>query len=312
MNAIVEEALGLWGFGGAEWSLVAARENHVFKVSARDGRPYALRLHRRGYRSDAELKSELDWMGALASGGLNVPTPIVSTEGSHLHCVHDVQVDVLSWLSGAPLGETGRPLDAPDRQGAFRRIGEQMARLHEISDAWTPPSDFSRWSWDSAGLLGERPLWGRFWENPTLSREDRALFEAARRRAAERLSAIEGDLDYGLIHADLVRENLMIDGDEVSLIDFDDAGWGFRLFDVATFLFKNRAEPDFEALRAAFLEGYRSQRTLDVDALGLFTLLRAFTYVGWIVERMDEPGAGRRNARFIETARDIARRELAI
>lgn len=311
MTATVNSALRLWGFEGADWSLVAARENRVFKVCTIDGERYALRLHRQAFRSDAELNSELDWMSALAHGDLHVPAPIAALDGAYLHCVDDVQVDVLSWVPGTPLGETGQPLTMTDRHGVFRQIGIEMARLHRISDAWKPAKEFDRWSWDRDGLLGEQPLWGRFWENPTLSAEDKALFSAARDHAIRQLSDLEKDLDYGLIHADLVRENVMLDADRVYLIDFDDGGWGFRLFDIATFLFKNRSEPDFEGLKAAFLEGYSSQRALNTDALALFILLRAFTYVGWVIDRMDEAGATQRNKLFVETARTLATQKLA-
>ena len=54
------------------------------------------------------------------------------------------------------------------------------------------------------------------------------------------------------------------------MIDFDDGGFGFRLFDIATALIKHRVEPDFTDLRAALIEGYHSQRTLDVGALEFF------------------------------------------
>ncbi|MEL7465077.1 MAG: phosphotransferase [Pseudomonadota bacterium] len=310
MSAVVEKALDLWGMGDADWRLVAARENHVYKVVSPSRGAFALRLHRPDFRSDAELWSELEWMGAIAEGGLNVPAPVPATDEACLQKIDGLQVDVLTWLNGAPLGATGRPLNVPNRLETFRKIGSEMARLHEISDAWAPPEGFQRWSWDRAGLLGDDPLWGRFWENPTLSDADRALFTNVRSASARRLGALEGTLDFGLIHADLVRENLMIDGDEIHLIDFDDAGFGFRLFDMATFLLKNGDEPDYPDLKKAFIDGYKAKRAIDADALDLFLLLRALTYVGWIVERMNEDGAELRNARFINTARRLARQEL--
>ena len=57
--------LAAWGLAGAPCRLVAQRENRVYRVETPDG-ARALRLHRAGYRSPAELKSELDWMAALA------------------------------------------------------------------------------------------------------------------------------------------------------------------------------------------------------------------------------------------------------
>lgn len=310
MKATVAQALTLWGLAGAEVRLIATRENHVYRVD-HGGQLFALRLHRVGYRSDAELWSELQWMASVAKGGLHVPAPVASTSGEILHVVGGVQVDVLTWLIGAPLGCTGEDLVTPDRKGLFRGLGREMARLHEVSDRWVPPEGFTRCAWDRAGLLGEAPLWGRFWENPTLSDEDQALFREVRRRADEELTRIGEGLDYGLIHADLVRENVMVDGDRLQLIDFDDSGFGYRLFDLATTLLKNRNEADYPDLRAALIEGYRSVRALDLAALDLFMLLRATTYVGWIIPRMGEPGAAARNRRFIATARDLAGAYLA-
>ncbi len=309
MTPIVAQALTLWGMDSALWSLVAARENHVYRIEMGTD-SYALRLHRKDWHSDAALRSELQWMAALGAKGVGVPTPVPARDGRYLHLLDGIQVDMLNWLPGRPLGSTGGGLDHDHRTGVFWNLGREIARLHKASDAWTPPDDFRRWSWNRAGLLGETPLWDRFWENPTLSAKDRALFAAFRETAGRHLQNLEDQLDYGLIHADLVRENVMVKGDRVWLIDFDDAGFGFRLFDIATSLLKNLHEPDYDALQQALLAGYRSERSLDTEHLDLFLALRAATYVGWISSRMDEDGSVARNMRFIETARQRLARYL--
>lgn len=310
MTGVIEKALSQWGFDGAKYRLVAARENKVYRVD-HDGAAYALRLHRPGYNSEAELQSELQWMDAADAGGLNVPAPVPSRAGVFLHMIGGVAVDVLSWLDGQPLGETAAPLNVGDRLGLFRTIGREMARLHEISDAWTLPAGFTRRRWDRDGLLGEAPVWDRFWDNPTLSSEDRALFLHLRKVATAELKVGEAGLDFGLIHADLVRENVMVDEGRVQFIDFDDSGFGFRLFDIATTLLRNRGEPDYDALKGALLDGYLSVRDIDLAALDLFMVLRAATYVGWIISRMEEEGAEVRNLRFIDTARDLTEAYLS-
>ncbi|MDT0683049.1 phosphotransferase [Roseicyclus sp. F158] len=305
MTGTVETALDLWGLAGARSDLVAARENAVYRVE-QGGRTVALRLHRTGYRTDAELASELQWMAALAEGGLNVPAPVAARDDALLHVVDGVQVDVLGWLNGRPLGASGVPLEHPDRTGLFRGIGREMAHLHALSDAWSPPPEFTRCRWDRTGLVGEAPVWGRFWDNPALSEADRALFRDVREVAGAELRALGPDVDFGLIHADLVRENILVDGERLHLIDFDDGGFGFRLFDVATTLLKNMREPDYPALRDALIEGYRSVRPLDPAPLDLFVLLRAASYVGWIAQRMDEDGAAERCARYAAQTRGLA------
>ncbi|MGI9509018.1 MAG: phosphotransferase enzyme family protein [Geminicoccaceae bacterium] len=310
MSEIVTNALALWGMEGARFELVATRENRVYRVD-QGGASYALRLHRQGYRSDAELRSELQWMDAAASGGLHVPYPIASISNDLLHIVDGCQVDVLCWLAGAPMGVGGTNPAHEGREGLFRAIGREMARLHAVSDAWRPPPGFTRWAWDREGLLGETPVWGRFWENPTLTDDEKNLFETLQQVAAQDLAEREASMDYGLIHADLVRENVIVDDEKIQLIDFDDGGFGFRLFDLATALVKCTHEADYSLLKSSLLEGYRSVRPIDTGAFDLIMALRAATYVGWIIERLGEEGALARNRCNIETAKMLANAYLA-
>ena len=185
-----------------------------------------------------------------------------------------------------------------------------MARLHLISDAWGPPASFQRCAWDLDGLLGEEPLWGRFWENPALSGTESGLYLDFRRQATADLARHALQLDYGLLHADLVSANVLVDGANLALIDFDDGGFGFRLFELATSLVKHHAEPEFANLRCALIAGYQAVRPLDVRKLDLFLAIRAASYVGWNISRIDEAGAATRNQRFINTANSLIRAYL--
>lgn len=311
MNAMVKKALDLWGMTDAQYSLVAARENAVYKVSSSKG-TFAIRLHRQGYRTNQELWSELKWMEAASSGGISVPIPISSTSNEVLHIIDDIQVDILSWLSGSTMDQALKISDEPTRAKLFHSLGQQMARLHMVSDAWTQPEGFTRCKWDRDGLVGEQPLWDRFWDNPGLSDEEKALFSNIRLKAVSELTAMESTLDYGLIHADLVCANVMVSGDKLHLIDFDDGGFGFRLFEIATALLKNLVEPDYPALRHALINGYTSIRNIDLAALDLFLILRAATYVGWNITRINEDGAAARNQRFINTTKQLAQDYLAL
>lgn len=297
-------ALAAWGLAGAPVRLISHRENRVHAVDLPGGGRAVLRLHRAGYHGAAALQSELAFMQALAAAGLDVPAPIPAADGRLLVVVGGVACSLLSWVEGAPILRAGEPLppDAPDR---YRALGAALARLHVLADAWKIPSGFVRPAWDAAGLLGDAPLWGRFWENPALTPGERALLLAVRDRARDWLRQYAPAFDYGLIHADAVRENVLIRGRRAALIDFDDCGFGFRLFDLATALHPVTEAPDYAAIRAALLAGYRGGRALaapEEAALPAFLMLRGLTYVGWIVTRMDVPGAAARQRLAIDTA----------
>ena len=308
MSDILAQALAIWGLQDFPATLVAARENLVYRIDA--PQPLALRLHRRGMRSTAQLLSELEWMAALAERGLSVPRPFPALDGALCHAVGGQIVDVLGWLDGVPMCLGGRLNPLVAGVPAYQSLGRAMAQLHLKSDAWTPPPSFDRPVWDAKGLLGETPLWGRFWENPQLTAAQSALLTQARDHALARLSALNG-ADYGLIHADLVQENVLIGPGGPHLIDFDDGGFGYRLFDMATVLNFILREADPAPLQAAFMQGYLATRPIDLTELPLFQTLRALSYVGWIVPRLAEDGAAARQTRFVTMACQMAEQMLA-
>jgi Ser/Thr protein kinase RdoA (MazF antagonist) len=304
----VHKALGLWGLEDANFVFVAGRENRIYKVTY-NGNSFALRFKRPGYRDRAELQSELDWLAEMARAGLSVPQPLPSLTGQLIEQVDGQYIDLITWMSGTPLGMSRQPLQLLDPIDTFFRLGAEMAKLHTACDAWITPIGFTRCVWDADGLLGKRPVWGRFWENPTLDAPTRQMFTRFREQAAVAMSELS--LDMGLIHADLVRENVLVNESDLYFIDFDDGGFGYRLFDVATALLKNRAEPNYADLQNALINGYRSLRALDTAQLDLFLALRAATYVGWIVPRLAEDGARDRNTILIQDAADLCAAWLA-
>jgi Ser/Thr protein kinase RdoA (MazF antagonist) len=323
MRVLAIEALKGWDVTGCEPELLKYRENAVFRVVAPDGRPAALRIHRHGYHSDAELRSELAWMQALRADGIDVPG-VVPTRDQAMFTTATVngvpeprQVDMMEWLTGQPLGtlENGLSSDITDVYRAFTWVGQLAARLHTHAEAWSPPSDFVRHAWDMDGLVGEWPLWGRFWELESLSPSQRSLIETARMRARQDLSAYGwSPHTYGLIHADLLTDNMILGKDYIKVLDFDDSGFGWYLFDLATILLFFRGDNAYEKIWSGVIEGYRTVRDLTDEQLSympLFFLLRSFTYLGWIHTRYETPAAKELAPMLTEVACGIAEKYLS-
>ena len=91
-----------------------------------------------------------------------------------------------------------------------------------------------------------------------------------------------------MIHADMHDGNIMIAGDEMIVIDFDDAGFGWHQYDLAVILFAYRQRCDFDSLTSALVQGYRSERELskgNLSWLPLFLLMRNLAMLGWINAR---------------------------
>lgn len=290
-EAMARAALAYWGGEVRAPKLINIRENIVFQVWLRDGTVAALRLHRPGYQSRAAIEAELVWTGRLAEAGMRVPEPVLTPQGRLTARVGDRLASCVRWLDGEAVGATGVPLaGSPGEQAAlFEEIGALVGDLHRLTDGLAERDSLDRPRWDIDGLLGEHPRWGRFWENPMFSDADRQVIEAARSKAREALTELQGaGADFGLVHADVLRENLLRGPEGMALIDFDDSGYGFRLYDLGTAVVQSLEEPALPLLVRGLCDGYRRTRTgstITPRALTLFILLRCLASAGWIMTR---------------------------
>jgi Ser/Thr protein kinase RdoA (MazF antagonist) len=239
-----------------------------------------------GYQSDAAIWSELWWCAALVAEGVAVPAALPNLQGDLLVTLSNGRkASVISWVKGEALGIAGEPFDLPlpvllDRH---RALGRLVAEFHAATARLTLPDAFTRPRWDIPGLVGEAPFWGRFWEHPEATSDQRATLIRARAFLRERLTDHATTAPIVPIHADVLRENVLVNDHSLSLIDFDDSGWGFALYDLGTVLSQNLYEPAYPEIRDALMEGYG---TSDRAMVEIFALARTCASVGWTMPRL--------------------------
>lgn len=288
LEALANEAALHWN--GSVIRLISHRENAVFEMATPDGRA-ALRLHREGYQNDAAIRSELWWCAALAALDIAVPKPIAAQTGALLVALASGRIaSAVGWLTGTPLGYAAVPFDQPLAQivQRHRALGRLIASLHTATDRLTLPTDFTRPRWDIDGLVGESPFWGRFWDHPAATPDQtKTLIRARAFLQAYLTNHAATGKDFGPIHADVLRENILVNGNSLSLIDFDDSGFGFRLYDLGTVMSQNLYEPGYAQIRDALIAGYAETRTATVQQVEMFTLMRCCASVGWTAPRLD-------------------------
>ncbi len=320
---LAEFVLPEWGLQDAKLSMIKMRENAVFKVELADGGKQVLRIHRAGYHSDDALRSELQWIQALGKAGIETPQ-VIPTKSNQLFVApdsklagHARQIDMFAWVDGEQLGsvEGGIVGEVESLTNNFRAIGELAARVHNQSSSWHVPDGFKRHAWDVDGLTGEKPFWGRFWELDALSKTQRDLIVRVRDRVREELIAYaETSENYSMIHADMVPENVLVDGEHTRLIDFDDAGFGWHLFEIATSLYFYSGSDSFDAVRNACIEGYRTKRPLtdeDLSYLPLFLLARGTTYLAWVHTRKETETARELTPMLVDMVCSLAEEYLS-
>ena len=291
--------------------LVWESENITFRITDADtGARYVLRLHRHDYHTINALNSERAWTQALGQSGLEVPVAVLTHTGQHFHRLDMPDeparfAGMTLWMEGTPMvGLVDANPGDPAHIARFKQIGTLAARLHNQSAAWPVPAGFERPPLGLDGLLGEAPVWGRFWEHADLTAEQSRQILSLRDRLRDLLKSYGQTRDnFGLIHADLHTENVLITESGVAPIDFDDSGFSWHMYDLAVILFAERDKPQFEQFRDAVIDGYRLQRELserDLAMLPSFILIRALVLIGWVEQRPEVDNDG-----YFEQLRDM-------
>lgn len=276
----------------AALQLLSISENATFRATA-GPQDMVIRVYRPGYHAAAEIRSELAWIEALRADGV-VPTPaIIPTHDGRL--LNEVNEDgALRRLAAFAFVPGIEPQEGADLAHWFTRLGTFHARLHAHAKGWRRPEGFARKVWDFESMLGDRPLWGDFRAALGLGAAGRALLERTARALKDRLAPLTTPESFGLIHADLRLANLLADGDSLTLIDFDDCGFSWYLYDFASAVSFMEHSPLVPTLKAAWMEGYRSLAPLPADAdaqLDVFVMLRRMLLTAWVASHAETPTA---------------------
>lgn len=268
----------------ARLELLAVSENATYRVEDPGTGDLAIvRVHRPGYHDAHAIEAELGWLDELATHPtLHVIRPRRLPDGSGV-----VTVEVGGAERHAVLFEVepgGNPEEAGLTGADFRLLGRMAATLHDSVAG--RDSDVDRFAWDWEHTLGTQPRWGRWQDGPGMTPARAAVIGQAVALLHDRLATYgTGPQRYGLIHSDLRLANLLREGERVTVIDFDDCGWGWFLYDFASAVSFLETDPRVPLWQEAWLAGYREVRTLtpaDEAMLPDFVLLRRLMLLAWL------------------------------
>jgi Ser/Thr protein kinase RdoA (MazF antagonist) len=295
LDRIATAALAAYDLpAGTTATLVNQSENATYAVRTPEGViTAALRVHRLDYHPDGAIRSELAWIDALRENGvITTPAVVASRDGEREVTVADPErataprsVVMFEWLPGTAPAEDSLVAH-------FAELGELTARLHEHARSWRQPTGFRRFSWGYEEAFGSIARWGRWQDapgvdaatSPVLARLDETLRVrlAAYGRSHER---------WGLIHADLRLANLLsTPGRPTAVIDFDDCGFGWYLYDFGAAVSFIEDHPHVPAATDQWVEGYRRVATLtaeDEAELRTFVMFRRLLLLAWIGSHAD-------------------------
>ena len=287
LKSLAEQAVRRYALPStASVQLINLSENATYRVDdPATGSKWALRVHREGYHSPTAIASELQWLIALKdSGAALTPTPIPGLDGELIQTVaHEGlprprNVVLFAW-------EEGKEPAATDAAG-FETLGEITARMHAHVRNWQRPPWFERHTWDFETSLGSRPHWGRWQDGMGVSPEALETMGETVRLIERRLDRFGKRPDrFNLIHGDMRLANLLVDSGTIKVIDFDDCGFSWFLYDCATTVSFFEDSPEVPSLIEAWVRGYRRAGTLSAEdeaEIDTFVMLRRLLLVAWI------------------------------
>ena len=303
LTNLAKKAIKKWDLDVKSINLHLQSENTVFKVGGADGDTYALRIHRKGYHDLDELNSEHAWTSCLSKNGLSVPEAVETRKGEAYAAVSfsDSEefryIGLVKWIEGSILNDLILGLKEKEVSNLYESLGKVIAKFHKATMAWNVPIGFKRHSFDVDGFVGSEPFWGRFWECENASNSEREKLALIRKNITETLYKLPTDINaFGMIHADMHSQNVLIHKNNLSVIDFDDAGFGWHGFDLAVAVWDRldftATGCHFDTAYESLIKGYLEERPNVEDIIGTiptFLLMRTMMLIRWIEDR---PEAG--------------------
>jgi Ser/Thr protein kinase RdoA (MazF antagonist) len=210
---------------------------------------------------------------------------------------------LFTFIEGNQLSKTP---DADD----VRRYGRTVAALHE--------------TWDEKGVTVSRPRLdaARLIDAPlaalaavlTHPEQMDYLQKGAEQVRTTLLALPEVPPLFGLIHGDLIPSNTLLRSDgTIVLLDFDFCGWGWRVYDLASYVVDIEYWGVAPTTAEAFLQGYEEKRVLDAlerDVLPAFVVIRTIFLLGIPALHVNEWGSAYLTERMVAIQLDIIQRNL--
>ncbi len=288
-----------FGMQGATLTMLNYTNNAVYAV---EGDTKAiLRVHRPNNRTHSQIAGELAWLNTIRRDTtLRVPQPLAEVYTGDLTEDEQTYAVLFGWITG----ESKRAVEMTPAQS--QQLGAFIGHLHNHSEQIASAGDFNRPALNWEGIFGKQSPYQSDAENELFTDEQRTTLQQVAAKVRETMDMIGTDThNYGMIHADMIAKNVLFDGDDIAVIDFDDCATGYFLYDLAPFLWGAHYAPVYRQQRQALWEGYSSIRPQSPDHMkhiDAFVAARHVASCRWVAGNIHNPKI-REQAPFLIDAR---------
>lgn len=317
LTRMAQAAAPQWGLSDrAEVKLLNLSENATFMASEPEGgREIVIRMQRRGYSSKEAIRSEMAWISALKRDHVvDLAAPVKTVDDDYIVDLCSESGEERMAVAFEKLEGHEPEISEADLAHWFEILGGITARLHEHARSWQAPEWFSRRVWDYDGIIGDHAYWGSWKDSQGLTPEGAELFSRALARLEPRIAAFGKNREnFGVIHGDMRATNLLVDGDKLQVIDFDDMGFGWYMFDFGAALSFMEQSPEAPRLASAWVRGYESVHPLSKQEKSLlpdFSMLRRIELCAWCASHSEVPFAAKNGRKITEDTMTLCREYL--
>ncbi len=294
--------------------LLNVSENATFQVTNGSGERSIMRIHRPNYHTPQAIESELDWVTSLREDKL-VLTPAILPAADGRRVV--TAVDESGEARNAVMFEFMKGVEPTEDRlvDDFKTLGAMTASLHQHARQWQRPAGFSRMTWNYETALGPNGHWGSWRDGLAMGPSELEILGRLSDTLGKRLAAFGSGPDrFGLVHADMRLANLLVDGSDVTVIDFDDCGLGWFMYDLGSSVSFIEDHPLIPAMVDSWVTGYRTVADLSTEEeneLSTFIMFRRLLLVAWVGSHQDTETGQEMGDNFTKVSCELAEKYLS-
>ena len=269
--------------------------NDVYQLRCANRR-YSLRVYRHGIHSRDEVDFEVDALNHLHNNGVAVAYPIARKSGGYITEI--MASEGIRYVLITAFAEGSVP--DYDSLDAFRLTGKSLAELHNGSDTFETPH--KRDIIDMDLFINDRfkSIEPHIMHRP----DDLAQLQLYLENACSAVQRVGSDnMDFGFCHGDVHGGNAHLHEGVLTHFDFEECGFGYRVFDLATFKWSTVLQDAAPDKWLTFVEGYESVRkikTADLELLDTFVVLRHIWLIAFHMRNADDFGGELLDDKYID------------